>query len=61
MIELLVFELFFDNSDIDDDELAALGVLPTVSTRDFDRSLFCFCKNFGSFEPCGVDGGEVGD
>lgn len=42
---------------MEEDELPALC---EDSTTDFDRSR-CFCKNLGSFEPWGVDGGEDGE
>jgi len=39
---------------MDELELARLAALSfaALSIMDFDRSRFCFCKNFGSFEPC---------
>lgn len=59
MTDVFVFAVVFAVSDIEEDELAALGELPADSTRDFDRSLFCFWRNLGSFEPWGVGGGDV--
>lgn len=46
---------------MDEDELAALATLLDVSTTDLERSRFCFCRNLGNFEPCGVDGGDDGE
>lgn len=39
---------------MDELELARLVALSlaALSIMDFDRSRLCFCKNFGSFEPC---------
>lgn len=49
----------FAISEIEDEELAALG---DSTTTDFERSRFCFCRNLGSLDvPCGVDGGDAGD
>ena len=61
MMEFLVLELVLKLSDIEEDELAALAVFPAGSTKDFDRSRFCFCRNLGNFGPWCVDDGDVGD
>lgn len=61
IIELFVVLGTFEDSEMDDEELAALGTLPDVSTTDFDRSRLCFCRNLGNFEPCGELGGDDGD
>ena len=60
MIELFVVEGAFDDSEMDDEELAALATLLDVSTTDRERSR-CFCRNLGNFEPCDVEDGEDGD
>ena len=60
-MEPFVIPGVLEDSDMDEEELAALAMLLDVSTTDLERSRFCFCRNLGNFEPCGVDGGDDGD